>query len=78
MSARLFMHQTALAQRRRKQGSDRGQQSILSIRHDQIDLGHPTITQILDEATPAIFVFLCTGAQGQHFSAALQIHAQRR
>jgi len=28
--------------------------------------------------TPAIFVFLGAGAEGQYFSAALQVHAQRR
>ena len=50
----------------------------MSIGDNEIDLAHPTSAQVLDEATPAIFVFLGAGAQGQHFSAALQIHSQRR
>jgi len=40
----------------------------MPIGDNQINLTHPAIAQ----------VFLGTGAQGQYFSAALQIHSQRR
>ena len=73
----LLVDQAALAQRGRKQGRDRRQESIMSIGDQQIDLSHSTRAQVLQQATPAVFVFFRTGAQGQHFSAALQIHAER-
>jgi len=50
----------------------------MSIRNAQVDLTHPTSAQVLQEATPAVFVFLRASTEGQHFSPALQIHAQRR
>ena len=43
----LFMHQTPLAGRRCKQRSDSREQSIMSIRDDQIDFSHSTVAQIL-------------------------------
>ncbi len=69
----LLVDQTALAQGRWKQRGDGCQKPIMPIGDDQINLAHPTIAQILYETTPAIFVFLCTGTEGQHFSAALHL-----
>src|SRR2546422_11525016 len=66
ISTRLFVHQTALAQGRRKQRSDCCQQSIMPIGDYQIDFFHPTGAQILEQATPPIFVFLCAGSQCQY------------
>jgi hypothetical protein len=33
----------------------------MPIRHDQIDVGGSSCPQVLQEADPAIFAFLCTG-----------------
>src|SRR5213592_3531411 len=72
----LFMDYTPLAQRRGKQRADCCQKSIMPISHDQIELSHSTVTQILQEAAPAIFVFLCTGPQSQHIFVPFQIHTK--
>ena len=50
----------------------------MPIRDNQINLTYPPIPQLLEEATPAVFVFLSASTEGQHFSAALQIDSQRR
>src|SRR5260221_8447073 len=50
----------------------------MPIGDNQIDLGCSAIAEILQEAVPAIFVFLCTRAESQHLSVSLQINAQRR
>jgi hypothetical protein len=59
----LFMQQTALTRGGRKQVRDRRKQSVMSIGHDQIDVGGSSCTQILQEASPSLFVLLCAGAQ---------------
>ncbi|SRR6266700_3711115 len=59
----LFMHQTALTRGRRKHVRDRREQSVMSIGHDQIDVGGSSCPQILQEASPSLFVLLCAGAQ---------------
>jgi hypothetical protein len=74
----LFVNQAALAQGRWEQSGDGGPQSIMSIGDKQINLAYPPIAQVLEEATPAIFVFLSAGAEGQDCSTPLQIHAERR
>jgi hypothetical protein len=55
----LFVDQTTLTGRRSEQGGDRRQQSIVPISDNQINFRRSPSPQILDEATPAIFVFLC-------------------
>jgi hypothetical protein len=57
----LFVDQTALTERRGEQGGNRRQQSIMPSGDNQINFRHSTGTQILDKATPPIFVFLCAG-----------------
>lgn len=70
----LFMHQTALRRGGRKQLRDRPEQSVMSIGHDQIDVGSSSCTQILQEASPSLFVLLGAGAQCSHLFVSLQIH----
>jgi hypothetical protein len=57
----LFVDQTTLTERRGEQGGNRRQHSIMPSGDNQINFRHSTDTQILDQATPSIFVFLCTG-----------------
>jgi hypothetical protein len=52
------MHQTALTRRGRKQFFHRGQQSVMAIGDNEIDLGCSSSAQVLQEASPSIFVFL--------------------
>ena len=74
----LFVDEATLPRGRRKQGGHRCQQPVMSIGHQQIDLAHPACAQILSETTPAVFVFFRTSTESQHFSAALQVHSERR
>ena len=71
----LLMDHTALTWGGRKEGSQSGQEALMPIRHEQINLGRPTLLQIVQQATPAIFVFFRTGTQCQDFFVALQIDA---
>jgi hypothetical protein len=50
----------------------------MPIRHNQVHLCRPTGAQVLHEATPAVFIFLCASPQGEHLFVPFQIHAQRR
>ncbi len=54
----LFMHQTALTWRGRKQLRDRRQQPVVPIGHDQVDVSGPSCPQILQQAEPPLFAFL--------------------
>ena len=54
----LFMHETALTRRSRKQLPDRGQQSVMPIGHDQINVGGSSCAQVLQQAGPSILVLL--------------------
>jgi hypothetical protein len=74
----LFMHQTPLARGCRKQSLDRCHESIMPISDDQIDLGHSPLAQILEETTPAIFVFFGTRTSSKDFFVPFQIDAQCR
>jgi hypothetical protein len=56
------MDHTALTWSSRKECSKSGQQALMPIGHDQIDRGGPTLPQIVQQATPAIFVFFGTGS----------------
>ena len=70
----LLVHQTALTRRSRKQLPDRGQQSVMPIGHDQIDVAGSSCAQVLQQASPSLLVLLSTGAQGSHLFVAFLIH----
>src|SRR6266849_8624487 len=72
----LFVNQAALTGRRAEQGGNRRQQSIMPIGDNQINFSHSTSTQILDEATPSIFVFLCACPECQYVLVPFQVHSQ--
>jgi hypothetical protein len=72
----LLVHQTALTRGGRKPLRDRRQQSIMAIRHDQINLGYSSPAQILQEAVPSILAFLGANLQSQNLFVSFQIHAQ--
>ena len=74
----LFMHQTALTRRRRKQLRDGREQPVMPIGHDQIDLSGPSSAQIEQDAEPSLFAFLGARPQGQYLLVACQIHGQGR
>ena len=59
----LFMHQTALAGRSRKEFFQRSQQSVMAISDHQINLGRSSSAQVLEQASPSIFVLLGAGSQ---------------
>ena len=48
----------------------------MPIGHNEVDLGGSSCTQVLQQAEPALFVFLGTGTEGHHLFVALQIHCQ--
>jgi hypothetical protein len=62
----------------RKEFRDRSKQAIMTIGHNQIDLGCPSHAHILQEAQPSLLAFLRTGSQCQHLFVTCQIHAQGR
>ena len=70
----LLMHETALTRGRRKPVRDRSQQSIMSIRHDEINLGGSPAAHILQKTVPSIFAFLCTDAESQNLFVPCQVH----
>jgi hypothetical protein len=51
----------ALTRGSRKQFLHGCEQSVMTVAHDQINLGGSPCAQVLQEADPAIFVLLCTG-----------------
>jgi hypothetical protein len=59
----LLMHQTALTRGGRKQLRDGGQQSIMPVGDDQIDVGGSSSAQVLEQASPSILVLLGAGSQ---------------
>jgi len=58
----LLMHSTALTRGGRKEFRDRGQQSILPVSDNQINVGGSSSPQILQEASPSIFILLGAGS----------------
>ena len=74
----LFMHHTALSGSRGKESGNGSEESRVSIGDNQVHLCRPTGAQVLQEATPAVFIFLRTGPQGQHVLVPVQIHAKCR
>jgi hypothetical protein len=60
----LFMQQTALTQGSRKQFRDGCQQSVMPVGHDEVDLGRPSCSQVLQHTDPPIFAFFRAGSQG--------------
>jgi hypothetical protein len=74
----LLMDHTPLTGGGRKERSHSGEQALMPIRHEQIDLGGLTLPQIVQQATPSIFVFFRTGTQRQDLFVSLQIDTQGR
>src|SRR5712692_5477813 len=58
----LLMDQTALTRRGRKLFGNRSQQPLMPIGHEQIDVRSPSWTQIVQQASPSIFVLLGAGS----------------
>lgn len=48
----------------------------MSVSHDEVDLGRPSRSQVLQQADLALFALLCAGAVSQHLFVALQVHCQ--
>ncbi len=71
----LFMHQTSLARRRRKEFFHRSNQALMTIGDDDIYLGCSSPSQILQEAYPSILTFLRTRTQSQNLFIAAQINS---
>jgi hypothetical protein len=74
----LFMDHTPLTWGSRKECSKSGQQALMPICHDHINLGGPPPSQIVSQATPSLFVLFRTGASCQDFFVSLQIDASHR
>ena len=72
----LLVNQAPLTRRGGKERGHRRKQASMSVGDEQIDVAHATRAQILQQATPAILVFLGASAKGQHFSASFQIDSQ--
>jgi hypothetical protein len=70
----LLMHETALTRGRRKPVGDRSQQSIMPIRHEQINLGGSPAAHILQKTVPSVFAFLCTDTESQNLFVSCQVH----
>lgn len=46
--------------------------------HDEVELGCPSRSHVLQQAKPALFVFLSAGQVRQYLFVAFQIHSQSR
>lgn len=53
------------------------QQTFMAVGHDEIHLGGSARAQVLEHTHPAVFAFLGTGSQCQHFFVSVQVHSQR-
>src|SRR5260370_26773051 len=60
----LFMQQTALTRGGRNQFRDGCQQPVMTVSDDQINLGRSSCSQVLQEASPPIFILFGAGSQG--------------
>jgi hypothetical protein len=49
----------------------------MPIGHNQVYLRGSTGADVLQETTPSIFVFLCTGSQCEHIFVSFQVHTER-
>jgi hypothetical protein len=70
----LLMHETALTRGCRKEFRDSGQQSVMPVSDNQIDVGGSSSPQILQQASPSIFILLGAGAPRQELFVACQIY----
>ncbi len=71
----LFMQQTTLTRGGREEFLDCCQQSVMTIAHNQINLGGSSCAKVLKQASPPLFVLFCTGSSCQNLFVSCQIHA---
>jgi hypothetical protein len=71
----LLMQQAALPRSCRKQLRNGCEQAIMAISDDQIDVDRSSCPQVLEQASPSLFVLLGAGSQGEHFFVSRQIQA---
>jgi hypothetical protein len=71
----LLMHQTALTRCGRKQFLHGGEHSIMTVGHDEVDVGRSSCSQVLEHTDPSLLAFLRTGSERQDLFVSCQIHS---